>query len=95
MKNAADGVTGKQTDFGVFHFGLTHEVFGVWKTRKRKDVSDSGDGMFSFEEFVGIMSNMGAIGEATSAEDEAKELKDAFHVSFCSLRVLFSGEDFY
>ena len=37
--------------------------------------------MFSFEEFVGIMSNMGAIGEATTQEDEEKELKDAFHVS--------------
>ncbi|OQV19740.1 putative Calmodulin [Hypsibius exemplaris] len=44
------------------------------------DIDINGDGMFSFEEFVGIMSNMGAIGEATSAEDEEKELKDAFHV---------------
>ncbi|XP_055339593.1 calmodulin-A-like [Paramacrobiotus metropolitanus] len=45
-----------------------------------RDIDFNGDGMFSFEEFVQIMSNMGAIGGPTSAEDEARELRDAFKV---------------
>lgn len=42
----------------------------------------TGVGMFSFEEFVRIMSNMDAIEEANTVEDEEKELRDAFHGMF-------------
>jgi len=38
-----------------------------------------GDGNFSFDEFVEIVSNMGATHEA-SADEEEKELRDAFRV---------------
>lgn len=47
--------------------------------------------MFSFEEFVQIMSNMGAIGEATTAEDEARELRDAFKVFIVVGRLCVAG----
>lgn len=40
-----------------------------------------GDGYFSFEEFVEIVSNMGATAERT-ADQEEKELRDAFRVCF-------------
>lgn len=40
----------------------------------------SGDGNVSFEEFVEIVSNMGATAERT-ADQEEKELRDAFRVS--------------
>jgi Ca2+-binding EF-hand superfamily protein len=40
----------------------------------------SGDGNVSFEEFVEIVSNMGATTERT-ADQEEKELRDAFRVS--------------
>lgn len=39
-----------------------------------------GDGNVSFEEFVTILSNMGAAQECNTAEEEEKELRDAFHV---------------
>jgi hypothetical protein len=43
----------------------------------------SGDGKFSFDEFVEIVSNMGDQGmaEATTKDQEEKELRDAFRVS--------------
>ena len=40
----------------------------------------SGDGNVSFEEFVEIVSNMGAATDRT-ADQEEKELRDAFRVS--------------
>jgi Ca2+-binding EF-hand superfamily protein len=40
----------------------------------------SGDGNVSFEEFVEIVSNMGATTDRT-ADQEEKELRDAFRVS--------------
>ena len=40
----------------------------------------TGDGTFSFEEFVQVMANMGGISEQ-SEEDEEKELREAFKVS--------------
>jgi Ca2+-binding EF-hand superfamily protein len=40
----------------------------------------SGDGNVSFEEFVEIVSNMGATTDPT-ADQEEKELRDAFRVS--------------
>lgn len=46
-----------------------------------KEVDIDGDGNFSFEEFVEIVSNMGATAEKT-ADEEEKELRDAFRVSF-------------
>jgi Ca2+-binding EF-hand superfamily protein len=42
----------------------------------------SGDGNVSFEEFVEIVSNMGAATDRT-ADQEEKELRDAFRVSVC------------
>jgi Ca2+-binding EF-hand superfamily protein len=48
----------------------------------------SGDGNVSFEEFVEIVSNMGAATDRT-ADQEEKELRDAFRVSaHCLLRSL-------
>lgn len=43
----------------------------------------AGDGSFSFEEFVEIVFNMGANSSdnAPSADQEEKELRDAFRVS--------------
>lgn len=43
------------------------------------EVDINGDGCFSFEEFVEIVSNMGATAEKTAAQEE-KELRDAFRV---------------
>lgn len=39
----------------------------------------TGDGTFSFEEFVQVMANMGGLNE-NSAEDEEEELRQAFRV---------------
>lgn len=39
----------------------------------------TGDGTFSFEEFVQVMANMGGISEQ-SIEDEEEELRQAFRV---------------
>lgn len=46
-----------------------------------------GDGYFSFEEFVEIVSNMGATAERT-ADQEEKELRDAFRVCFYIMFVI-------
>lgn len=43
-------------------------------------ISIKGDGCFSFDEFVEIVSNMGNPSTNT-AEEEEKELRDAFRVS--------------
>ncbi|XP_065201322.1 neo-calmodulin-like isoform X2 [Planococcus citri] len=43
------------------------------------DVDIDGDGCFSFDEFVEIVSNMGKC-SANTAEEEEKELRDAFRV---------------
>ena len=43
-------------------------------------ISSAGDGCFSFDEFVEIVSNMGKT-SSTTAEEEEKELRDAFRVS--------------
>ena len=40
----------------------------------------SGDGNVSFEEFVDIMSSMTDITRETSAEEEERELRDAFRI---------------
>lgn len=40
----------------------------------------TGDGCFSFDEFVEIASNMGK-SSSNTAEEEEKELRDAFRVS--------------
>ncbi|XP_034236966.1 calmodulin-like [Thrips palmi] len=47
-----------------------------------REVDIDGDGCFSFEEFVEIVSNMGANSSdsAPSADQEEKELRDAFRV---------------
>lgn len=39
----------------------------------------TGDGTFSFEEFVQVMANMGGLSENTE-EDEEEELRQAFRV---------------
>lgn len=41
-----------------------------------------GDGAFSFQEFVEIVYNMGGTAEKT-ADQEEKELRDAFRVNKC------------
>ncbi len=43
------------------------------------DIDLNGDGKFSFDEFVQLMSNLGSLGEI-SEEEEDKELKAAFKV---------------
>lgn len=60
-----------------------------WKIKKKisnklqfhilRDVAYTGDGAFSFQEFVEIVYNMGGTAEKT-ADQEEKELRDAFRV---------------
>ncbi|KAI5732253.1 hypothetical protein M8J77_023910 [Diaphorina citri] len=45
-----------------------------------EEVDINGDGYFSFEEFVEIVYNMGATTEEKTADQEEKELRDAFRV---------------
>uniref|UniRef100_A0A8D8WFF9 Calmodulin n=1 Tax=Cacopsylla melanoneura TaxID=428564 RepID=A0A8D8WFF9_9HEMI len=48
--------------------------------RMLEEVDINGDGYFSFEEFVEIVYNMGATTEEKTADQEEKELRDAFRV---------------
>lgn len=45
-----------------------------------EEVDINGDGYFSFEEFVEIVYNMGTTTEEKTADQEEKELRDAFRV---------------
>lgn len=45
-----------------------------------EEVDINGDGYFSFEEFVEIVYNMGTTAEERTADQEEKELRDAFRV---------------
>jgi Ca2+-binding EF-hand superfamily protein len=53
---------------------------GKFDTKVEMILCISGDGNVSFEEFVEIVSNMGATTDRT-ADQEEKELRDAFRVS--------------
>lgn len=57
-----------------------------------KEVDIDGDGNFSFEEFVEIVSNMGATSVPT-ADEEEKELRDAFRVFDKHNRGFISASD--
>jgi hypothetical protein len=52
----------------------------------------SGDGNVSFEEFVEIVSNMGAAANRT-ADQEEKELRDAFRVGEEQKQILIFSND--
>jgi Ca2+-binding EF-hand superfamily protein len=67
-----------------FHQQLHHKhelehLYNIYVEIKHYKWSISGDGTFSFEEFVQVMANIGGISEQ-SVEDEEEELRQAFRV---------------